>query len=219
MIRSANILLVDDHPMLRNGLVALLRESGGFERVIEASSPAEAMAKAKPHQLDIALIDLNMGGQLSLNLLDQLKQEKPSIRVIVYSMHEEPHIIRRMKRAGASGYVFKSAPHQQVLDAVKAAFMGKEFWPDQVLDILNNAAAPLVDEETGVNISRREREVLLLVAQEYSNSQIADQLGMSQRTVETHKRNLTRKLGVRNMVGLVRYALENEESLQAGLAG
>ena len=209
------ILVVDDHPMLRNGLVALFKEIGGFDRVMEARNGQEAIESMSREDADIVLLDLNMNGQLDLNTSEEIRARFPRTRVIVYSMHEEGHIIRRLKRAGISGYILKRSPHQQIVDAVKCAAMGREYWPPEVTEILHNSSQGFSDGASGVNISRRESEVLLLVAREMSNGQIADVLGMSQRTVETHKRNLTRKLGVRNMVGLVRYAIENEERLKA----
>lgn len=214
-MNTPRILVVDDHPMLRNGLVALFKEMGGFDNVMEARNGAEAIDTLAKEEADIVLLDLNMQGQLDLVTSEEIKARYPRIRIIVYSMHEEGHIIRRLKKAGISGYVLKRSPHQQIVDAVRSAAMGREYWPPEVNEILHHAAQGFSDGANGVNISRREREVLLLMARELSNGQIAEVLGMSQRTVETHKRNLTRKLGVRNMVGLVRYAIENEDNLKA----
>jgi len=128
-------------------------------------------------------------------------------------MHEEVQVIRRMLKAGASGYILKNAAHQEVLRAIETVMEGGDYYGQEVLDIMTQSITSDGELEHEIVLSNREKEVLHFVAKEYTNQEIAEKIHISLRTVETHKRNLIKKLRVKNVVGLVRFALEQDQLL------
>ena len=208
-MNKVKILIVDDHPMLRSGIVSLFEKMEGVDKVWEAKNGDEALASIANAQPDVVLMDINMDGKLDVTTTETIKQRWPEIKVLAFSMHEEVQVIRRMLKAGASGYLLKNASHQEVKRAIETVMLGESYFCQEVLDIMTHSLTS--DGEDGgeeVVLSNREREVLHYVAKEYTNQEIADTINISLRTVETHKRNLIKKLRVKNVVGLVRFALE-----------
>ncbi|MFT4682036.1 MAG: DNA-binding NarL/FixJ family response regulator, partial [Flavobacteriales bacterium] len=130
-------------------------------------------------------------------------------KVLAFSMHHEAHIVKNMLEAGASGYLLKSVGHEEVITGIRKVASGENYYCEEVLDLIIDILTGNSDVGKQVKLSKRETEVLSFVAREFSNLEISEKLSMSQRTVETHKRNLIKKLGVRNVVGLVLYAMEN----------
>ncbi|MCF8276035.1 MAG: response regulator transcription factor [Flavobacteriales bacterium] len=208
-MKHLKLIVVDDHPMLRSGIVSLFEDVETIEVTCEAKNGSEALKCIENNRPDVVLMDINIDGQLDLSTTETIKERWPEIKVLAFSMHEEVQVIRRMVKAGASGYLLKSASHQEVLRAIRAVGNGETYYGQQVLEIMTQTITSEGDEDNSdVSLSNREREVLHYVAKEFTNQEIAEKINISLRTVETHKRNLIKKLRVKNVVGLVRFALE-----------
>ncbi len=206
---AVKLLVVDDHPMLRGGIVSLFNNVNSIDVVAEASNGTEAIDCITKERPDVVLMDINMDGKLDVITTDLIKQRWPEIKVIAFSMHEERQVIKRMLKVGASGYLLKSASHNDIVNAIEAVTRGEKYYSQEVLDTMTRSiTSEGEDLEPDLILSTREKEVLRYVAKEFTNQEIADVLDVSLRTVETHKRNLIKKLRVKNVVGLVRYALE-----------
>lgn len=206
---NVKLLVVDDHPMLRGGIVSLFNDRANMNVIGEAQNGAEAISNIEKERPDVVLMDINIDGKLDVATTEQIKLRWPDVKVVAFSMHDEALVIRRMLKAGASGYLLKNAPHDELVRAVESVTRGESYYSQEVLDVMTHTLTT-EEEELGADItlSNREKEVLHYVAKEFTNQEIADKINISLRTVETHKRNLIKKLRVKNVVGLVRFALE-----------
>jgi len=211
-MNKVKLLVVDDHPILRGGIVSLLEKAENIEVTCEAKNGAEAIKCIEKGIPDVVLMDINMDGKLDVTTTETITQRWPEIKVLAFSMHEEVLVIRRMLKAGASGYILKNAGHQEVLLAIETVMNGGSYYGQEVLDIMTQSITS-DEEDDEVVLSNREKQVLHFVAKEYTNQEIAEKIKISLRTVETHKRNLIKKLRVKNVVGLVRFALEQGQLL------
>lgn len=206
---KVKILVVDDHPMLRGGIISLLEKVSNLEVVSEAKNGKEAIECIRFLKPDVVLMDINMDGKLDVTTTEFIKVNWPDVKVLAFSMHHEVQVIRRMLKAGASGYLLKSASHQEVVKAINAVMAGETYYSQDVLEVITQSVTSNgEDKAADISLSNREKEVLFYVAKEYTNQEIADEIHISLRTVETHKRNLIKKLRVKNVVGLVRFAIE-----------
>lgn len=216
MSRS-RILLVDDHAVLRAGLKALLGTQPDLVVVGEASNGAEALRLAESLQPDIVLLDLSMPGVDGLVTLRQMRQHAPRARVLILTMYAEESFLRAALAEGAAGYILKRSAEEDLLAALRAVARGEAFLDPALTRALIDGylagqgaptpqrAAPEADSD---GLTAREIEVLRLIAQGYTNAEIAERLVISVKTVETHKAHIMEKLGRRSRVELVRYALE-----------
>lgn len=208
-MNKVKLLVVDDHPMLRGGIVSLFDKTDDIEVVCEAENGDGALGCIERTMPDVVLMDINMDGRLDVSTTETIKERWPAIKVLAFSMHEEVQVIRRMLKAGASGYILKNASHNEVKKAIETVVAGDSYFCQEVLDIMTQSLTSEGDtDDQDYVLSNREKEVLHYVAKEYTNQEIADTIDISLRTVETHKRNLIKKLRVKNVVGLVRFALE-----------
>lgn len=204
------VLLADDHAVLRAGLKALLAMQPDITTVGEASDADEAARLARQLQPDIVLLDVTMPGNERLAALRALSGYPAAPRVILLTMHQDEAILREALRLGASGYVLKEAAEADLLTAIRAvarggAFIDPAMTATMIQGYLHPAASPpRMPDASG--LSARELEVLKLVAQGYANREIAEQLFISVKTVETHKAHIGEKLGLRSRVDLMRYA-------------
>ncbi len=212
-MNKVKLLVVDDHPILRGGIVSLLGKAENIEVTCEAKNGEEAIKCVERGKPDVVLMDINMDGRLDVTTTETIKERWPDVKVLAFSMHQEVQVIRRMLKAGASGYILKNAAHQEVLTAIKTVMEGGNYYGQEVLDIMTQSITSDGDSENDIVLSNREKEVLHFVAKEYTNQEIAEKINISLRTVETHKRNLIKKLRVKNVVGLVRFALEQGQLL------
>lgn len=212
-MNKVKLLVVDDHPILRGGIVSLLEKAENIEVTCEAKNGEGALHCIEKSKPDVVLMDINMDGKLDVTTTETIKERWPEIKVLAFSMHEEVQVIRRMLKAGASGYILKNAAHQEVLRAIETVMAGGNFYGQEVLDIMTQSITSDGNDEHEIVLSNREKEVLHFVAKEYTNQEIAEKINISLRTVETHKRNLIKKLRVKNVVGLVRFALEQGQLL------
>jgi len=196
------LMLVDDHPLVRDGLRARLETVPGLAVVAEADSAASALDEAARHAPDLVLMDIGMRGGNGIEATRALLAAQPSLRVLVLSMFDNPEYVREALAAGARGYLLKDRPADEIVQAIGAVMAGQTFLSPGVEATARRA--PRGDSP----ITPREEEVLALIAEGLSSRDIGERLGMGVRTVETHRTNLRRKLGLASPAALVRYAVE-----------
>ena len=209
---TVKILLVDDHPMIRHGLLTLLKNVAGFQVVGEANDGLEALRELDLKKPDILVIDLMMPNLNGLDVLPKVKKLSPATRAIIFSMQSADLYVMEAFRAGAMGYVLKDTGPVEIVAAIQAVIKGDRYVSDRIAAILRSAVftgseRPLQLHEI---LSPREREVLQMTAEGKSSAEIGKALMISPRTVETHRANLMKKLDVRNQAELIRYVIRRE---------
>ena len=197
-----HILLVDDHPLVRDGLRARLESIPHFSVVAEAANAGEALSHAASHVIDLALMDINLTGMNGIELTARLHELYPEIAVLMLSMHDKAEYVVQAIQAGARGYVLKDAPAIDIIRAIDTVMEGGIYYS---AGLTKQLARPL---STSQLLTPREREVLQRIATGKSNKHIARELDLSVRTIETHRLNIKRKLGIEGQADLIRFALE-----------
>ncbi|MDW3192039.1 MAG: response regulator transcription factor [Cytophagales bacterium] len=200
------IFLTDDHTILLSGLVKILSLEDGLEVVGSATSIQETYDKLTRVTPDILITDYNLPDGDGLTLIRKVKRKYPSIKIIVLSMHDEAHLVQEILKEGISGYLLKKDSHSELINAIHAAAQGQVYLSSDINKLLISGLHGLNDQKL---LTDREREVLTLIAQEYTNKKIAEELFISERTVETHRKNIFRKTQTHNLVGLIKYAYAN----------
>ena len=200
------ILLVDDHAILLDGVKNLLEREEGLIVAGTAQSAEEALKFLKHNEVDIIVTDFHMPGMDGLSLVNTIKRIQPSIRTIILSMHDETHLVKEILKAGVNGYVLKKDTHRELLKAISEVQNGRVYLSSDVNKIL---ISNLNNPDEGRLLTGREREILKLISKEYSNKQIAEELSISERTVETHRKNIFKKTGTTSLVGLMKFAYAN----------
>ena len=200
------ILIADDHGIVRSGVRLLLDRQPDMEVVAEAEDGVDALEKAVQHKPDVAVLDVSMPRMTGLQATHEIKQQSPATQVLILSMHDDERYLFEALRAGASGYVLKRAADKDLVDAVRAANRGEPFLTSNaqqalIRDFIDRGEAPH-DE-----LSPREQEVVKLIAEAHTNKEIAQILHLSEKTVESHRGRVLQKLGMRDRVELVRYAI------------
>ncbi len=198
------IVLADDHAVVCSALRLLLEAEADFEVVAEAGDAENAARKVRGHHPDVLVLDLNMPGGSGLAMLPKIREESPETQVVVLTMQSEPAFAREAMRAGALGYVLKEAADAELVRAVRMAASGETYLQPELGARL--AAEP--EASATDDLSEREVEVLRLIALGYTNNEIAEQLYLSVRTVESHRAHIQQKLRLTTRSELVRYALE-----------
>jgi two-component system response regulator NreC len=205
------IVVVDDHAVVRSGLKMLLNDKHDMEVVGEASDGEEGIREAERLRPDVVLMDLSMPhGMDGLTATRELKSRMPEVAVLILTMHDDDEYLFRAIHAGASGYVLKSAPHEELTAAVRSVAGGDAYLnPTATRRLMNEYLEQMRGGGRPANtLSEREKEVLTLIAKGYSNKEIADRLMISVKTVETHKSNVMEKLGLRSRPELVKFAMQ-----------
>jgi DNA-binding NarL/FixJ family response regulator len=208
--RKVRVLLVDDHPMMREGLAGLVNLQPDLEVCAEAGDVAEALDAVREHKPDVAVVDISLGGASGISLIGEIRAREPDLPVLVFSMHKEPTYAERALGEGATGYVTKGQPPETVLAAIRQVLEGKIFVSDDLAPALlrcftaggRKVASSLVDLLSG-----REFEVFQMIGQGMTTRAIAEGLHVSIKTVNTHRENVKKKLGLKNAAELARAAL------------
>lgn len=206
-----NVFIVDDHKMVIEGLLLLLQNHEEISVVGHALSGAEALEQIAALKPDVVLMDINMPGLNGIETTKQLLSVDPDMKIIAISMHKETSLIKLMLTHGAKGYVLKNAGQAELIEAITTIHGGKRYFDETVNEIIINSVANASKEKASAlfpKLSRREKEVLRLIMEEYTTQEIAEKLFISFGTVETHRRNMLIKTGARNTVGLVKMALD-----------
>lgn len=206
---NSKLILADDHTVLRVGLKAFLEDQPGMEVVAECASGEEAVEATQTHGPDLLLIDLSMPGLGGIGAILEIRRRGLSPRILVLSQHADPTSVRRALEAGANGYVVKTARGEELITAVRAVLAGGTYIdPTVAASILTPSAdRPVSDDEAFHRLSPRERQVLRLVAEGYSNKEIATALDIAVKTAMAHRANLMEKLNIHNRSKLVQFAI------------
>jgi two-component system, NarL family, invasion response regulator UvrY len=200
------VLIIDDHAVLREGVRRLISTLPNFE-IIEAATAHEALTQFRKHQPTVTILDVNLGGSSGLELLQRLRAESKSARIIMFTMHSEQTYALRAIRAGAMGYVSKSAPLDELLTAVKRVADGEKYLDRELASEL--AFSPGASDDPMSNLSNREIEILRLLGEGKSLSQIASTFGIAYKTVANSCSRLKTKLGLERTTDLIRVSLES----------
>lgn len=197
------LLLVDDHPLVRDGLRARLEAVPHFEVVAEAGGADEALEQAALCSVDLVLMDINMRGVSGIEATSLFRERFPKVAVLILSMHDKLEYVSQAMQAGARGYVLKDAPGKDIVLAIETVMAGGIYYSAA---LARQLARPLVQDN---QLTVREHEVLQHLANGESNKHIAKAMDLSVRTVETHRLNIKRKLGIEGQAELIRYAVEH----------
>lgn len=206
------VLLVDDHKLVIDGIKLMLSDQTDIEVVAEANNGKEALERLAETNIDIAIMDVNMPEMDGLEALKHIRTKYPKTLVLMLTMLDETSLIQQLLKLGAMGYLLKNAGKEELLQAIRTIQEGQTFYSKEVTEtIIDSFRGVQTSKKTGESIpkiSRREKQILELIVNEYTTKEIAEKLFISFGTVETHRKNLISKLEVRNTAGLVRKCLE-----------
>ena len=204
------VALVEDHHLVREGVRLVLEMAPGIEAVAEAATGEEALAALEATRPDVVLLDLGLGDEVGFDVLRAIRTWHPDVRVLVLTMHRDHETVRQALQAGAVGYVVKGAHAAELVDAIRAVARGERYLHSSVTGAVIEDSLRLGD---GGALTAREREILRMLSLGLSAPEVGRRLGISVHTVHRHVANMSSKVGVRGVVGLVRYAVEH------GMAG
>ena len=209
MSSKISLGLVDDHQIVIDGLISLLKDESKFEFVFATTVPKEVISKLKATPVDVLLTDVMMPGLPGNVLAKEVKKEFPSTKILALSMNGEGALVNEMiNEADISGYVLKNIGKEELIRAIEKIASGGIYFSDDVLEELKRTSNRKKENDEA-HLTGREIEIIRLIEKEYSNKQIAEALFISERTVETHRKNIFRKTNTNSVIGLVKYAYEH----------
>lgn len=204
---AIKVLCVDDHKLVLEGLQLMLRDCTDIQVIGHAQDGQEAIDMVEAGSVDVILMDLNMPRINGLKATQLIKAKHPAIKVLILSMLSEQQMIKSVINAGADGYLLKNSGQNEIIAAIHKVSQGEEHFDNEILEIITSSADESVanskSKSQHASLSRREKEILGLIVEEYTTKEIAAKLFISFGTVESHRRNMISKLGVRNTAGLV----------------
>lgn len=202
------IFIIDDHQLVIDGICSLLLHEPGFEISGTCSKPAEALQLLEKIEVDIILTDVQMPEVSGVELTRQLRKKYPRIYILALSMFGDITVIKEMLDSGISGYILKNTGKAELIEALKKVAAGDVYFsPDITRELMRAVKGK---DENSTHLTNREVEIIRLIEQELGNKQIADKLCISERTVETHRKNIFRKSGTQSIIGLLKYAYEHK---------
>jgi len=208
-------MLVDDHSIVRDGIKALLADQKQLKIVAEAQNGAEALRILEGRHIDLVLIDINMPQMNGIDCTKLIRKQYPKTKVLALSMFKEEQHIRHILKAGAMGYLLKDAGKEELIRGIQAVLNGQNYFSPEASQVVmkdlvgQSTRKPRPPFSYPIYLTEREKDVLKLIAQELTNQEIAQQLSISTRTVDAHRRSLIQKIGARNSIGLVKFAMEH----------
>jgi two-component system nitrate/nitrite response regulator NarL len=205
--KRVKIVLVDDHRIVLDGLVSLLESDPDFVILAALSSGEEALEFFKTDQPDILLTDYSLPGISGLDLTRLIKKDFPKTKVVALSMHDEAHLVKNILKEGVDGYLLKNIQQFELKNALKQVMLGMPYVSPEITKLLMHDLNHKTEDAS--LLTDREKDILRLIAKEYSNKQMAEKLFISERTVETHRKNIFRKTNTTSLVGLIKYAYAN----------
>ena len=220
-METIKAILADDHGVVRSGIRSLLESEGDIQVIGEADNGQEALQQVKQLNPDLAIVDIRMPVMNGIEATQQIRQQVPATKVLILSMHDDEDYILQSVESGASGYLLKGSSKEEFLKAVRTVYAGEQYFSADVSRVfvnnyLNNRRQTEPVPETAVethDLTKREKQILRLLADGVGNKEIAEKLNKSIRTVETHRFNIMKKLGVNNVVELLK-KVEEEKSLK-----
>lgn len=201
---TIRILIVDDHPMVTEGIQAILESYDDICVVGTLNNGQDAVDQVKALAPDVVLLDLNMPGLSGLNATEMILEERPDTHIVILSMHDSPEYISTALSHGARGYILKDVPTDEIRTAIDTVMAGEQY----LCTGAKGSLQPKISDGR-VALTSREQTILLELAQGKSNKEVANELNISVRTVETHRKNIKGKLGISSTAGLTRYAMEH----------
>ena len=213
-MENVHILIVDDHKVVREGLKFMLEDTEYFKSLIEETdTEAGAVQRCQVFDYDIVLMDINIREGSGLAATQKILSFNEETKIIALSMFDDETNIHNMIKAGVSGYVLKNAGEDELVKAIRTVLAGDNYYSNEVaqtlLNIQNRKKINIGSKGGRLTITRREKEIITLITEEFTNDEIATKLDISRRTVEGHRKNILLKLGLKNTAGLVRFAVEN----------
>jgi DNA-binding NarL/FixJ family response regulator len=208
-MEKIKIILADDHKLVREGFKALLKKSQDFEIIAEAQNGNELLDLIEKYLPDILLVDISMPGLNGIDAIGIIKKINPNIRFIILTMHEEAEYVMKSIQSGASGYLLKNVEPEELYRAIKTVAGGEKYFNAAISNIMvENISKGNQNKEEKESITTREKEILKYVAEGLSTKLIADKLKISDRTVETHRVHLLKKMHVHNTAELIKKAID-----------
>jgi len=213
--KAIHVLVVDDHQLIIDGLKSILQDEDGVAFAGGANNMHEALSFLSQNNVDVALVDISMPEHSGIEVTQKIKEAFPHVQVLALTMHEDINMISGMIDAGASGYLLKRTNMNEVLEAIRVVAANEKYLGRKVQAIMMENLSQKEPEKplqpnAPVPLTPREKEILNLVAREFSNEKIANKLFISERTVETHRRNIFTKTNTKSIVGLIKHALKYE---------
>ncbi len=202
------LLIVDDYEMIRNGLEALISEEKDMQVAAVARNGLEAIEHCSKQAIDVVLMDIMMPEMNGVDATAVITRRYPGTKVLAVTINEQGRYIREALKAGASGYILKHSSKDEILTAIRTVYKGRPYFSGEILSLISEEFTNKSAINNNPSLTKKEGEVLRLISLEFTNQEIAEQLHCSMRTIDTHKRNLIKKLGVKNVVGLVKYAVK-----------
>lgn len=214
-MNKIKILIVDDHPMIRHGIKSLLSDEPMLNVAAEANNGKEAVELVGKENFDLIIMDIKMPEMTGIEATEAILAKHDNVKVLAMSMYDEQRYIVKMLQAGALGYILKNTGKQELLNAIHTVMDGESYFSQEVSSIMmsqfmSRKSSSFADlAKPDITLTKRETEIIRLISEELTNAEIADKLGISPRTVDTHRRNLLQKLDVKNTAGLVKYAIQH----------
>jgi DNA-binding NarL/FixJ family response regulator len=209
------VLLTDDHKLIRDGLKSLLDNTSDIEVIASVSSGEDAINECRTNRPDVILMDIMMGGMTGIEATQWIKESDPDIKVIIVSMEVQKEYVSAAIKAGVNGYLPKDVDKDTIIQAIRTVHKGERFFNDAIMklvfeDFYSNEKLKSPGKKLPHELTKREFEILGLIAMGRTNKELAEALFISDKTVQTHKTNILEKLGLRNTTELIKYAIKNK---------
>ncbi len=214
-MEKIKILLVDDHQLIRMGIAALISKDSDIEVVGEAESGQNLVHLVQNKRPNVVLMDISLEGVNGIELTKEITRLFKKVKVLMLSMHVKENYIKDSIQAGALGYVLKDSPKEELIKAIKSVHQGNQYFAKEVSDVIVNSYIKKIEENAKDeffvgNLTKREIQIIDLIADGLNNFKIAEELNISNRTVDTHRTNILKKTGVKNVAELVKFAIVNK---------
>lgn len=212
-MKTIKIMIVDDHNLIINGIKSLLSHINNFEIIGEANDGQQAIDLALQIKPDVIIMDISMPVLSGIEATKVILDKLPKTKVIALTQHENSEYVNQILNAGGSGYLLKNSKKEEFVNAINSVCEGRKYFSKNISDLLlndllkNKSSKPKIDKE--ILLTKREKEIIQKIVNELNNNQIAEELNISLRTVETHRRNIMQKLSIKNVVSLIKYAVSN----------
>ncbi len=209
--KSYSVLIVDDHSIIRDGIKAMLSDCDEIAEIDEVESAEKCIKKLESRNYNVILLDISMNGINGLDATAVITKQHRAANILILTMHQEEEYFKKAVESGAKGYILKNSNRDELIEAIRHVANQKNFFSNEVYSSLikmRNSVEPSPPNDES-KLTKRERVILRLIAEEMTNHEIAEELFISPRTVDTHRRNLLQKLKVKNTAGLVKYAVLN----------
>ncbi len=205
------IIIADDHQIVVDGLISLLKEENNIEVMASFLNGSDAFEYLLKHDVDVAVLDINMPEMNGVEATKKIVEAGIKTKVLILSMYDDYEFIGQLLEAGCSGYILKNKGHEELIKGIKKLYNDEEYYGEKVLDeiIAAQKKPKSKSSKLQIKLTKREIEIIKLIAKEFTTPQISAQLHIAKTTVDTHRRNMISKLGVKGTLGLVRYAWEN----------